>query len=430
MNKPQGTYRDAVRRPAGSAARGFTLIELLVVVVIGLILTGITVATINITINRDSVRSGARQIQSYLEGARDRAIKAREPRGVRFILDPTNSRVAASMVYISQPDPHTEGTVLLERPDGDNDGNPARGDAGDPLNVAPYNTADNLVWVLRGFDGDGSQYTVDTGWKRLYERGLIRDGARIQIPYGTGAWYTIDTRLLELADDTDNDPPVRLLLQQEYREVADTDAATVQAFSRANAALKYKLELAPAQLPGIEPTGLPQGVVIHFDRCSSYPDDPPTGAGPSLPRTRGNRLPDSWKRTIPRPNNWEPDFAYGPFCDLMFSPRGSVTGSEASLGMIHLYVADKLDADRDHVDWSINPLPLPNGATHWSAPEMLPGNTASDPTTPYQRRDKTVVSIFTRTGAITTNPIYVNPDETDNLAERFRYSETGEVAGR
>lgn len=412
------------------SAYGFTLIEMLVVITIILILAGVTVSTINVTINGDKVRAGARQVQSYLEGARDRAIFAKEPRGVRFLLDPTDPRTVTSLVYIAPTDPWTEGTVLLERPDGDNDGNPANQDMDDPLNVSPFiDSGDNGVWVLRGFDGDSSQYTKDTGWKELYDRGVLRDGNRIQIPYGTGSWYTISTRLLALADVSDGNPPVRLLLQQEYREPADTDASSVQAFERASPSLKYRLELLPAPMPNQEPILLPKGAVVHLDRCSSFPDDPPAGMPTALPPTRGNRLPSSWKFQITPANQWSPNFAYTPYCDIMFSPRGTVTGPEASTGLIHLYLADQKDADRDRVDWSLNPSGMASGVT-WSAPEVNPGLTLSDPAVPYVRGDKAVVSVFTRTGAITVNPIFTNPDGSDNLPQRFFYSETGEVAGR
>jgi len=412
--------------------RGFTLIEMLVVITIILILAAVTVSTINVTINGDKVRAGARQVQSYLEGARDRAIFAKEPRGVRFLLDPTDPRTVSSLVYIAPTDPWTEGTVLLERPDGDSDGNPANQDMGDPLNQSPYvDSGDNGVWVLRGFDGDSSQYTKDTGWKELYDRGVLRDGNRIQIPYGTGSWYTIDTRLLAQADVSDGNPPVRLLLQQEYREPADTGSSTVQAFERASPSLKYRLELLPAPMPNQEPILLPKGAVVHLDRCSSFPDDPPAGMPTVLPNTRGNRLPSSWKFTLsPAPSsNWLPRFGYTPYCDIMFSPRGTVTGPEASTGLIHLYIADQKDADRDRTDWSLNPSGMTAGVT-WSAPELNPGLTLSDPTVPYVRGDKAVVSVFTRTGAITVNPIFTNPNGTDNVPQRFFYSETGEVAGR
>jgi prepilin-type N-terminal cleavage/methylation domain-containing protein len=89
--------------PRRTAVRsGLTLIELLIVVTIFLVLTTFTVVAVDFTFEAERVSSGARQVQSLLEGARDRAIRAREPRGVRFLLDPdpANGRMVSSMVYI------------------------------------------------------------------------------------------------------------------------------------------------------------------------------------------------------------------------------------------------------------------------------------------------------------------------------------------
>ena len=435
----------AVSRGRRSRRVAFTLIELLVVVMILLVLATITVSAINITIDGDKVRSAARQIQSYLEGARSRASTAKAPRGVRFLLDPTDPRTVSSMVYIAPTDAWTEGTVFLTRADDDNDYDPVLNDGDDPFNTTPpYNESNTDVWMLVGLDGalTASPYSVNnpaqaTNWIELYKREVLRDGNRIQIPAGTGAWYTVDCRYLKRMVDNNIAPSAanhpRLLLQQKYRQPAETAADQYSAFSGLKP-VRYVLELTPAPLPNQEPVQLPKGVVIHLDRSSSDPDgllpSATTAPNPSRdPTLRGNRLPASWKKspsttTPPNPAG----FDYSPYCDIMFSPRGSVTGPEASAGLIHLYIGEQKDSDRDRTDWS---AAAPGAGLNWSAPEYLPGQTASDPMgDPYQRGDKLIVSIFTRTGAITSNPLYLNPDGSDNVPQRFRYSETGEVAGR
>jgi hypothetical protein len=424
-------------------------------VVIMLVLAGITVATINITIDGDKVRSAARQIQSYIEGARSRASDAKAPRGVRFILDPTDPRTVSSMVYIAPTDPWNEGTVYLTRADDDNDYDPVLNDGDDPFNgVPPYNDSNTDVWMLVGFDGaltstpfSASNPAQATNWLELYQRGVLRDGNRIQIPAGTGAWYTVDVRYLRKMDQMNLVPSatnrVRILLQQKYRTPAETPATSYAAFS-GNKPVRYLLELTPGPLANQEPIQLPKGAVVHLDRCSSDPDglldangnDPTSGSygGPTRnPALRGNRLPSTWRRphtpaspaisTPPDPSG----FDYSPYCDILFSPRGSVTGPEASTGLIHLYVADQKDADRDRSDWKI----AAPASGNWSAPEYQEGVTASDPSgNPHQRGDKLIVSIFTRTGSVTTNPLFVNGNGSENVAQRFRYSETGEVAGK
>ena len=74
----------------------FTLVEMLVVITVLLVLAGVTVTSINVALEGERVRSSARQLQSYLLGARDRAAYSQLPRGVRFeigdLTDPANYR--------------------------------------------------------------------------------------------------------------------------------------------------------------------------------------------------------------------------------------------------------------------------------------------------------------------------------------------------
>ncbi|HUQ72822.1 MAG TPA: hypothetical protein VM165_25060, partial [Planctomycetaceae bacterium] len=370
-----------------------------------------------------------------------------------------------------------EGSVFLARADENNvppmpaaiglpDGDP---DNGDLINIPPYDDSDSDVWMLVGFDGAETAPTLFTGaanptpspfgpsnpaqptnWLELYQRGVLRDGNRIQIPAGTGAWYTVDVRYLRRMVDYNIAPsrnhPVCLLLQQKYRSPATTGPTRFQGFGNEGPPLgppkmvRYLLELTPGPLANQEPVLFPKNVVVHLDRCSNDPDglldangnDPTSGSyttptrNPSL---RGNRLPSTWKSspslTVP-PN--PAGFDYTPYCDILFSPRGSVTGPEASAGLIHLYVGEMKDAERDKADWA---TAAPGAGVNWSAPEYQEGTTASDPMGDLvQRADKLIVSIFTRTGAVTSNPLFVNGNGTENVAQRFRYSETGEVAGK
>ena len=88
-----------VRRAAASLAdasgyelrRGFTLIELLIAITIFLILTAMAVAAVNAFGDGDRVSGSARQVQSFVSGARDRAIYTNQtdagprPVGVRLL---------------------------------------------------------------------------------------------------------------------------------------------------------------------------------------------------------------------------------------------------------------------------------------------------------------------------------------------------------
>lgn len=382
-----------------SRASGFTLIELLVVITIVLILAVMTSSVVGLAIKGDTVRGGARQVQSYLLGARDRAIYAKEPRGVRFLLDPTNNRTVSSMIFIKQTPSWSNGYVQLERFDPDNDGTAGPATAAQP---GPWPPA-----YLRGFDLDPVNTGLassPTSWVDLYRQGLLVEGARIKLTIsGTETWYNVSVDELLKAQQSPYYPPkLRLTTPASINQSLDASQAFVAKVDR------YELYLAPSVLPDAEPVNLPKGSVIHLDRCTSAAN---VDANPAF---RGDKLPSSWKfsSSAVQTMTGAPDpsgFGYIDQMDVMFSPRGTVTGTAAQKGIIHFYIADQKDADRDRlVYWPTSGL---------SAPEY--GSLADK----YERGDKIIVSLFTRTGAVSTHHVESNLDP-------FKFAETGEVAGK
>ena len=108
----------ANRRGASARSRAaFTIIEMLIVVTILLLLTTFTAVAIDFTFKAERIGAGARQVQSLFQGARDRAIHAREPRGVRLLLDQDaeNGRMVSSMIYVGASTTWSEGTLELKR---------------------------------------------------------------------------------------------------------------------------------------------------------------------------------------------------------------------------------------------------------------------------------------------------------------------------
>jgi prepilin-type N-terminal cleavage/methylation domain-containing protein len=93
---------------------GFSLVEMLVVITVILVLLGVSLAVMNVSLEGERVRSGARQIQSYLAGARDRAAYLNRPCGVRFIRDQlqVDNSVVHSMVYIELPADWKQGSFF------------------------------------------------------------------------------------------------------------------------------------------------------------------------------------------------------------------------------------------------------------------------------------------------------------------------------
>jgi prepilin-type N-terminal cleavage/methylation domain-containing protein len=386
------SHRSGIRPPQSKG--GFTLVELLVVVSILLLLAAMTATAINLTVSGDKVRAGARQVQSYLAGARDRAIYSKAPRGVRFLLDPTNNRTVSSMVFIGPTDPWPLGVIQIERLDLDGDG---IADGSAPL-------------VVRGFDNNPTDYRAKspTDWYNLYLQGLLTNGSRIKIPNEeTGQWYTVTTDLLKTTD-----PRLHLTTAYQGPGQVNQNSSALEAFAQNSGPLSYLLELPPTVLPNQEVTLMPKGTVIHLDRCSNNFEQ----VDSSTPASgRGNKLPDYWK-FAPSPSLDPSGFDYTSRLDVMFSPRGVIIGTAAQRGIIHFYIGDQKDADRDRLYWS-----SPSSYPTVSAPEY---GVWADPTANgYERGDKIILSLFTRTGAISTHPLFSNSDP-------FRFAETGEVAGK
>jgi len=392
--------------PSAHRRSGFTLIELLVVTGIALLVTTFTVIAIDFTFESERVRSGSRQLQSMLEGARDRAIFAREPRGVRFLLDddPANGRKVSSMVYIGAGEEWREGTITLKRPDFVNgSGNPQ---------------SDNVVDTL-DFDGDGMspetelflvEGSPETLWTNLLYRGYLppfendannnntldpaedinsngvwdQRTARIKIPGDkNGTWYTVSTYWL----GKDPQRPNRLQLMTQYRDPGTTPAGTINGFEDGTGPTSYILELPPRVLPDAEPILLPERVVIDLDG-SAIPNGwrPPVGAAETVPYS--NRM------------------------DILFSPRGTVTGPESALGLLHFYLTTAADVDDSFVT-----LGRPQ-VNQGDAP-LIPGDGQFSAEKPVG--DRALVSVFTQTGKVSAFPLTTTDADNNGYADNPFY---------
>ena len=199
---------------AASNRRAFTLVELLVVLAIVLILAAVTIASVNFSYNADRMRAGGRQLQSFLMGARDKAIYANEARGVRLLLDPNDNHSVSAVQYIGAPQRETGMLTFNSATTGD--------------------TTGRTVSFISG-----------TPWPSLSRRGFLRVGNRIQIPQDTGAWFTISAF---------NAGSGLILLNRTNPDLA----GTVNPIS-------FTLELASTPLGDAQPVQLPRGTVIDLD---------------------------------------------------------------------------------------------------------------------------------------------------------------------
>jgi prepilin-type N-terminal cleavage/methylation domain-containing protein len=95
-----------LRRPSGRS-RGFTLVELLVVMLIVLLVSAVALPTVIPAISHRQVSEAARLLQASLVGARDAAIHANAPRGIRLLPDPAFFTVTTATDSNGNPLPPT-----------------------------------------------------------------------------------------------------------------------------------------------------------------------------------------------------------------------------------------------------------------------------------------------------------------------------------
>ena len=426
--KAVGTRSVSTRHTECAGYFGFTLVELLVVISVLLILVVMTVSSIDFTFSSERLKAGARQVQSALAGARDRAIFAKEPRGLRFLVDSSDStavesRVVTSMIYIGAPSNWSEGQIRLERVDAD-----GNGIADLVVDTNNDNTNDaTAVMIVRG-DALCGWYTLkERGFLGLFEdqdldgildlgedtngNGLLDlDAPRIKIPADdNGSWYTV----LVLSSGPYAMTPVNQVLKlvTPYRDPGTTPDTNVVAFQNGGPNT-YILELPPRMLPEAQPILLPAGVCIDLD--GSQVPVAWRSFGEDVGINGDNGVLDAGEDT--NMNGKLDRSSYSSRMDVLFSPRGIVTGSVAAEGLLHLYVAELKDVQRI-VDIGVDVTGTGSGSMSPRLPIhgngqkslmrvpslMIPGGNQFTPEEPIGQR--TIVSIFTQTGKISAHAI-------------------------
>ena len=359
--------------------RGFTLVEMLVVISILLILSYMSLSIYNVAADSDRIRSSARQIQSYMEGARDRAILAgrNDPDtsiGVRFLVNPngpkgnTSHITVNSMVFVKKTEPIT-GTLYALGTGDDPDPMNSPGDDSPSRPDKPQNIGGSSYPVVGGFTFDVPGVSIEN----LVLQDLLHEGAslkvyrgadRSSVPQKVSVAQILDSSTSPAADDG------RLVINEEVtwntpkassgdNTLDQRDDGHFSAFGP----FAFELELSPSVMPNQEPRTLGPGIAIDLGN-----------SGGAI-----SEFPAAWNSK--------------PF-DIMFSPRGTVTGSAAAAGLVHLVLRDVADIEKEV--------------------------TLGDVNDPNREGEELIVTLFTRTGHISSHPVH--PTDT------FLYAETGQVA--
>jgi type II secretory pathway pseudopilin PulG len=373
-------------RPGGRAS--FTLLELLISLGIILILAALTMQLLNSTLNSDRIRNGARELQSFFAGARDRAIHSGQPRGVRLITDIANPTTVRSFVYVGASSTFTDGT---------------------PLVIDPLGNVTNAPVV----------------WQNLWNRGLLTDGTPIQLIVGATpivSFMTLSATGMSAAGPTG---------------FAITTAPAGQ-FPIANPpGAKYTLQLAPTVLSGDEPRTLPSNIVVDLNSSilplawgsnGSYTNSldimfSPQGGvvGPTAADgkihlvladtsdTTGETAIASLPARSPLQLNapWQPGTVYGPGNVIVPTPSSFIAFRCVTGGTSGVAAAQPT--------WPTQPnQSVTDNGILWQS---------------FAKKTNLIVSLATATGRVTTHPVDVSTQliPAGTGYDSFRFAEVGEV---
>jgi prepilin-type N-terminal cleavage/methylation domain-containing protein len=372
---------------------GFTLTELLVVIAILLLLSTLAFAVFNTGRSSDRMRSGARTAQSAFLGAKDRALHAKDLRGVRLTRDPSNLTLVNGFVYL-QPLPvqstgnfngATTNNFSITRP-----GLSASPSFTDAIQINITNTGTNT---------DGQTY-LNQDSAGIWPYSTVQ----VRIPSGTGQWYQLARQNNNAAPywvtaDQNNPGNFIMMLQTGF---PGGNASPVPAITQLQSNASCDILLGNDILPFHQPITLPSGCVIDLNYCSQNVQQ--LAAFKAVPTP-----------TIP------------PNIDIIFSPRGNVTGITSALGALFFCIRSIQDATLP--DLNNNNISLDPGYNG----QVIGGTTTRIPS------DTLILAVFPQTGLVQTFEADVTDvvnnqtgvagadGRADNI---FNFAQRGQSAGR
>lgn len=406
------------RRPA------FTLVELLVVILIIAAVSAATLPVVLPALSHRQISESARLVHATIEGARDAAMRANAPRGVRFLADPgfPGSTTAKDVplafnriIPVEEASPYVTGRVSLF-----DDAHPDASVAPYPGTTSPYppgvlrveearynrdglpNERTSWYWNVRVGDririGDaGPSYTVvgplvvrpPGGNPELYVNVGDQGGpVAWQRPYRTPSKVVqAETEFLYVVNGRDDDSDGYVDegwdgVDNDGKNGADDlgewEAETWDARRQGSdmVDIPYRIKRRPAPLSsgsGIV-VELPSGVVIDA-----------TGWDSSVQER--SRLPVD-------PNTLTVEIMFNPDGTVVPTTLYSSPTSMSHLTAIHLWLAERVDVHAPSAASAAFPrLPMPDGAIPGAATTL--------------RGERRILSVLPRTGNVTTAQVEV-----------------------
>jgi prepilin-type N-terminal cleavage/methylation domain-containing protein len=373
---------------------GFTLVELLISMSILLILATLTLRLVSGTLDSDRLKTGSRELQSFLAGARDRATYAGLPRGVRFIPNPSDYSTVSGFVYIGAPSAYTDNALLDISSTG----------------VISFEAPNTLTSLQN--------------WQSLWARGVLINGTQIQLTQGTTALGFITVAATNFIG----------VVPQSFA------ITTVTGISTPVTGLKYTLQLAPTVLPGDEPRSLPRGIVIDLNN-SVLPASWGTAFSPTTPPQGNLDLLLSPRGAVIGPA------ASDGRIHFVLSDIADTTGQAVMSGLAARY---RLNAAwQPNTTYAVGNVIVPTPSSFIAFRCINPGTTGAAATQPawptqpnvnvndavanmwqsFVKKSNLIISVATASGRVTTHPVDVATQliPAGTGYDTFRFAEIGEV---
>jgi prepilin-type N-terminal cleavage/methylation domain-containing protein len=435
----------ATRTERSQPRSAFTLIELLVVIGILLALAATTLVVWNSTADNDRVRSAARQLQSALLGARDRAIFAQKfvteanrptSRGLR-LLRVRGALAVNEMTFVEANDPveWTGAEPTLPTLQNPNLARLFRRNSNGSSNPS-FDPADTIDLLIEPANEVGT-------FDRLKALGLIQEGAtRVQLNETPRNWRQFSFKQTDLVTDL---PSGRVRLIPDVAPGAsgmrNFEATSTMQYlpdppnppntpnpdydkELAYRNVEVKIEIRPTPIANEAVLRLPAGMGISLSIAEDADFDGVIDAGEDK---NGNGVLDGQGSQFSLAGLFTPPDTTAPQeFDIMFSPRGTVTGPLAAQGLILFLIGSLEDIER-----GIDP--------RWVDATLLPAPVQTVLADNPARNNWVVLCIYPQTGYVVTSPLDLR-DEFNNQTgasgadgyadDIFRFARAGETANR